>query len=436
VTWSRLEWAIVVASSLVLLGGAASAATTGPVSASQRAVPRVPLAGVEQHLAAFQRIANRNGGNRAAGTKGYDESASYVARRMRAAGYLVRLQEFEFPYVTDRSPPILRALGGRDWTFRANRDYATLAYSGSGRVEAPVTAVDLLVPSPKANASTSGCEASDFRDFPRGAVALLQRGTCTFRVKVAHAIAAGARAVVLANEGNAGRTGLFAGTLGTPQVGVPAIASSFAVGEALRNGLRNGATGITVTVAADMVAERRTTRNVIAESRGGSAADVVVAGAHLDSVERGPGINDNGSGSAVILEVAEQIAKVRPANRVRFVWWGAEELGLLGSRHYVDALSREARRRIALYLNFDMVGSPNFVRFVYDGDGSASRSGDAASPAGSAVIEQVFRRYFAARKLPLREIRMGGSSDHAPFAAVGIPVGGLFTGADGRKSAA
>jgi Zn-dependent M28 family amino/carboxypeptidase len=411
---------------LVTLVASAAAVDNGARTAEQ--APGVSFAGIREHLAAFQAIARRNGGNRFAGTRGYDESASYVARRMRAAGYRVRFQELVFPFVADRSPPTLQPVQASAWPYRAGRDFATFGYSGSGRVEGPVVAVDLVVPSPEPNASTSGCEDADFAGFPRGAVALLQRGTCTFRVKVANAIEAGASAVVVFNEGNDGRRDLVAGTLGTPQVRVPALAASFELGDELRNGVRTGATGATVRLSADMVVERRRTRNVIAESRAGRAGNVVVVGAHLDSVQRGPGINDNGSGSAVILEVAEQIARTKPRNRLRFVWWGAEELGLLGSRHYVQRLSPAARRQIALYLNADMVGSPNFVRFVYDGE-----AGNA--PAGSAAIERVFTSYFRSRRIEYRETGLGGGSDHASFAAAGIPVGGLFTGADGRKSA-
>ena len=311
---------------------------------AQQPAARVTSAGLQEHLAAFQRIATRNGGNRFAGTAGYDASARYVASRMRAAGYRVRMQEFAFPFVFDRSPPLLRP-GGGDWSFRANRDYGTLLYSGAGRVEAPVVAVDLLFPSPAPNTSTSGCEAEDFASFPRGAVALLQRGTCFFREKVENAIRAGAGAVVVMNEGNAGRRELFQATLGAPQAAIPALAASTAVGDALRNGRRTGSTGVTVTLRTDMVAEQRRTRNVIAESRTGDPSDLVVAGAHLDSVDRGPGINDNGSGSATVLEAAEQLARTKPRNRLRFVWWGAEELGLLGSRHYVERLSSTEKPR-------------------------------------------------------------------------------------------
>ena len=429
----RQSAALVVGSLVILVGvGAAAADSTAPRSAAQRPDVKIPVAGIREHLVALQAFANRHGGNRLAGTAGYDASARYVATRMRAAGYNVRFQEFDFPLVVDRSPPSLRPVGAGAWSYQAGRDYATLGYSGSDQIEAPVAAVDLLVPSPRPNASTSGCEISDFTSFPAGAVALLQRGTCLFRQKVENAIAAGASAVVVFNEGNNGRRGLISGTLGPPQVGVPALGTSYALGLELRKGVREGPTGVTVRLRTEMIAEQRTTRNVIAESRAGNPGNVVVVGAHLDSVQRGPGINDNGSGSAVILEVAEQLADVRPRNRLRFIWWGAEELGLLGSRHYVSNLSADTRRRIALYLNVDMVGSRNFVRFVYDGDGSASRS---QFPAGSAAIERAFTQYFVARKLPYAETRLGGS-DHLPFAQADIPVGGLFTGTDDLKSAA
>jgi Zn-dependent M28 family amino/carboxypeptidase len=411
------------------VAGAAGSASGSLLDAGQRE-SRIPAAAIREHLAAFQRIAELNGGNRAAGTSGYDASARYVAARMRRAGYAVRLQEFSFPYVVDRSPPLLRALAPADWGFRANRDYATLAYSGAGRFQGDVFAVDLVVPSPRANGSTSGCETADFAGFPAGAVALLQRGTCLFREKVANAVAAGAGAVVVFNEGNSGRRGLFAGSLGSPQTSVPALAASFEVGESLRRGARTGRTGVEVELRADVVAETRRAANVIAEGRTGDAGNLVVAGAHLDSVPAGPGINDNASGSAVLLEVAERLATVRPRNRLRFAWWAAEELGLIGSRHYVRRLSATERRAHALYLNLDMVGSPNYVLFVYDGDGSSG----GGHPAGSEAIERVFARYLAGRRLPIRKTAIGGRSDHAPFAAAGIPVGGVFTGADGEKS--
>ena len=124
------------------------------------------------------------------------------------------------------------------------------------------------------------------------------------------------------------------------------------------------------------------TSNVIAETPDGDPNNVIVVGAHLDSVGVGPGINDNGSGSATILEIAEQIRKVKPRNKIRFIWFGAEEHGLLGSEAYVDSLPQSERDKIAAMLNFDMVGSPNFVRFVYDGDLSDSEPPEGGAPAG------------------------------------------------------
>lgn len=186
----------------------------------------------------------------------------------------------------------------------------------------------------------------------------------------------------------------------------------------------------------DAVAETRVTWNVIAETTSGNPDNVVVVGAHLDSVTDGPGIQDNGSGSATILEIAEQMHKVKPQNKVRFMWYGAEEAGLLGSEFYVGSLSQAQQDKIALMLNFDMVGSPNFVRFVYDGDNSdfpVSRD-VAAGPPGSDVIEQVFLDYFIAQGLPVEPTAFDGRSDYGPFIDVGIPAGGLFTGAEGLKT--
>ena len=114
------------------------------------------------------------------------------------------------------------------------------------------------------------------------------------------------------------------------------------------------------------------TANVLAEKTGTNDDNVVMAGAHLDSVLAGPGINDNGSGSAAILEAAVQLAKLKPQNTLRFAWWGAEESGLVGSTNYVNGLSQAEKDRIALYLNFDMVGSPNYIFMTYDATSRAS----------------------------------------------------------------
>ena len=173
--------------------------------------------------------------------------------------------------------------------------------------------------------------------------------------------------------------------------------------------------GARAHVNVDAASERRVAHNVIAETPGGDGEHVVMAGGHLDSVRGGPGINDNGSGAATLIEAAEAIGPDPPGSRVRLAFWGAEELGLLGSRHYVSSLDRAERRQISAYINFDMVGSPNAVpEFYADGD---------------AELGRVLRR---AAGRPLGGVSVGGSSDHAPFMAAGVPVNGLYTGANER----
>ncbi|RKS68320.1 Zn-dependent M28 family amino/carboxypeptidase [Actinomadura pelletieri DSM 43383] len=174
--------------------------------------------------------------------------------------------------------------------------------------------------------------------------------------------------------------------------------------------------------------------NLIADWPGGDTANTLMVGAHLDSVTAGPGINDNGSGSAANLEVALAVASTgyKPARHLRFGWWGAEELGLIGSKYYVQNLPSAERSRIKGYLNFDMVGSPNPGYFAYDGDGSSGRGG----PAGSAEIERVLRAHFASINVPVEDTAFDGRSDYGPFIQYNIAAGGLFTGAEGRKTAA
>ncbi|MFW6692889.1 M28 family peptidase [Streptomyces sp. MAR4 CNX-425] len=177
--------------------------------------------------------------------------------------------------------------------------------------------------------------------------------------------------------------------------------------------------------------------NLIADWPGGNPEDVLMVGAHLDSVTSGAGINDNGSGSAGILEVALQVARsgYTPEKHLRFAWWGAEELGLIGSRHYVNSLTAAEVARIGGYYNFDMIGSPNGGYFIYDGDDSDG-TGSGPGPDGSAYLEDVLEDYFASIGVPSRGTDFSGRSDYGPFIARGVPAGGTFTGAEGRKTQA
>jgi Zn-dependent M28 family amino/carboxypeptidase len=247
---------------------------------------------------------------------------------------------------------------------------------------------------------------------------------------------AGAVGVVIFNEGNDDpsddRVGVINGTLDPPLFKIPVIGTSLAVGTELYKHLQNGQdVGVRLVVDAKVVTTR--TSNVIANTKTGRADRTVVVGAHLDSVPEGPGINDNGSGSAVILEIAEAMAElgIKPRNQVRFAFWGAEESGLIGSEHYVASLTARERKDIAVNINFDMLASPNYVRFVYDGNGSDTAD---SGPVGSGVVEDIFVDYFASANLETEPTAFDGRSDYGPFIAAGIPAGGLFSGAEDIKT--
>ena len=422
----------------------------------------VTVAGIREHQAAFQDFADANDGIRASGTEGYDLSADYVAGLMEDAGFAVTRQPFNFAFYEELSPSALRQVAPNDVTYTYAEDFLTLDYSGAGEVTAAaVTAVDIVLAPPRSPV-TSGCDGDfaeesvggpifphpegpdDFASFPAGHVALMQRGACSFGLKVVNAQAAGASAAIIFNQGNASdRMDLFPGTLGNP-VSIPALGViSFEFGEELANLIDEG---LQVDIVTDTISEVRSTENVIAETPVGDPTNVVVVGAHLDSVTAGPGINDNGSGSGTILEIAQVYAQQDrvPRNQLRFMWYGAEESGLLGSEFYVANLDEDEIANIAAMVNFDMVGSPNYVRFVYDGDNSAfpadPATGVQEGPAGSGAIESLFADYFEAMfgtatfegSAPTP---FNGRSDYGPFIAVDIPAGGLFTGAEGHKTA-
>ena len=405
---------------LALPAAATAASRTGCLSRTnttyQALLECVTLNGVRAHQAALQAIANANNGTRAAGTTGYTKSVDYVSGLLKDAGYNVTFSPFQFVF---DGATLLQQLTP------VNASYETGAFTGSGigDVTASVTAVDINLTPPRA--STSGCEAADFAGFPAGRIALIQRGTCTFAVKALNAQAAGASAVVIFNQGNTpDREGLIVGTLAPEEATIPVVGASFANGEALAQA---GST-------AHVHVEERTDVNVIAELPGKNTNNVVMAGAHLDSVPEGPGINDDGSGSAAILETALMMAKLKPQNTVRFAWWGDEEGGLIGSTAYVDSLSQAARDRIALYMNYDMIGSPNYIQTVYDADQSTFEA-PVAIPDGSTAIEDLYESYYTMVGEPYDDSGFDGRSDYQAFIENDIPSGGLFTGAEEIKTA-
>ncbi|MET9426354.1 M28 family metallopeptidase [Streptomyces sp. NPDC003036] len=380
-----------------------------------------------KHLEMFQRIADSAGGHRAAGSLGHDASAAYVYQQLKKAGYQVEYQKFDFVYTETQAEklavvsPSPRAIDIKAMTYTASTPV--------GGLKAAVAAV----PAP-ATDTTPGCEATDYATGTfTGKIALIKRGGCTFADKQSQAAAAGAVGAIIYNN----TEGAMSGTLGDPAVGkIPTGGITKADGEKLAADAAAGPVEVNFEIR--QLRETRSTNNVIAETQRGNAANTVMLGAHLDSVTAGPGINDNGSGSAGLLDVALKFAKSkekdRTTNKVRFAWWSAEENGLLGSEHYVEQLSELDRKEIKLYLNFDMIASPNYGLFVYDGDNSDA-VGAPAGPTGSAQIERDITTFMDARGLPHEGTDFTGRSDYGPFIAVGIPSGGTFTGAEGTKTA-
>ena len=396
------------------------------------------LEDIRAHQKALQEVADQNNGNRMATSQGYKQSVAYVVGRLRAAGYEVRLQDFYLNLASDQSPPELRLVSPLAYNFIADVDFSSMSFSGTKELNAPVEAIDLKIPSLFANDSTSGCEADDFLDFKPGNIALIQRGGCNFAKKVTLARAALASGVIIFNDGSEGHQELISSRLDNSSAEFPVLGASFAVGNAFRGKVLKGPTGVVAALKIDVQNSARIVQNIIAETALGDNSRIVAIGAHLDSVQAGPGINDNGSGSATILKIAELYSRLNlsPRNKLRFMWFGAEEFGLVGSEFYVDSLSTQEKKNIMAMLNFDMLGSPNYVRFVYDGDNSGkSEAVGIAGPQGSQAIEKIFLDYFAELKLPTQPSAFNGRSDYGPFIAVGIPAGGLFSGAEGIKSA-
>ena len=308
-------------------------------------------------------------------------------------------------------------------------------YSGSGTVTGVVQGVnDNIVPLPVGqpdSTSNAGCEDADFTGFT-GDIALIQRGTCFFSEKIANAVEAGAEAVIIFNEGNSEeRSGVDFGQASFPQ-DVPVIEMSAEAGAALVEYIEAEAEAgrqVTLTVTTSTVSEVRESENVIAETTTGRTDRVVVSGAHLDSVIEGPGINDNGSGSAAQLEVALQMAKlgIEPVNQVRFIWFGAEEAGLSGIcllRQPAQQARAQEHRRDA-QLRHGRLAQPGW--FVYDGDASDTPS---TGSTGSGVVEDVFVDFFDSIGRETEPTAFDGRSDYDAFVAAGIPAGGLFTGAE------
>ncbi|MCW1249665.1 M20/M25/M40 family metallo-hydrolase [Acaricomes phytoseiuli] len=384
-----------------VLAGSAIPAQAGPAPLPLELTQKVTTDGVFRQLQAFQRIAQTNNGNRAAGTSGYERSLEYVVNKLTQAGFRVSTPEFTYRKSTVERTKISQG--------KTNYDGRAFDYSASTPVDG--------ITAPLRVASRVGCQASDYPATTRGAIVLIQRGQCTFAQKQQLATQPGASAALIYNSA----PGSFNGNLGEDASGIPIAALSGDTGQALlkRQGSR-------ITVDIQVRIEQTKEKNVIAQTRSGHTDNVVMAGTHLDGVPAGSGINDNASGSAALLETALQLgSNPQIENSVRFAWWGAEELGLIGSRACVEKMPFEQQLDIAMYLNFDMIGSPNAGYFVNGYNTSPSST----EPVGSREMANAFASYIQNEKgiVPDKQ-PLGGGTDHVYFARAGIPSAGLFTG--------
>jgi len=398
--------------------GPVPSAKAGAVEFAEPLSKKVSANALVGHLAKLQEIADANGGTRAVGTPGYEASVEYVAKVLRDKGFDVQTPEFVAKVFKSGNPEL--TVSG------ATVDSTVLQFS-AGTPADGVSGPLVAAPADE----TPGCVPADYNGLPvKGAVVLVDRGSCPFREKETIAAKLGALALVVANNVDEANMG---GTLGEQgEVTIPVIGVSKADGARLR------ATPGPATVKLEADTRAVAARNVIAQTTTGSPHDVVMAGAHLDSVPEGPGINDNGSGVAAILETAVQLGGApQIKNAVRFGFWGAEELGIVGSKKYVQSLDLDKLKDIALYLNFDMIGSPNPGYFTYDGDQStAVGKGQSVPrvPEGSAGIERTLVAYLKSEGKTPQDTGFDGRSDYDGFTLAGVPVGGLFSGAEEKMS--
>lgn len=330
---------------------------------------------------------------RGAGTESEANAIRYVKRQFESYGYDVTLQPFTFIGYTAPTAIELSGVQG-EW----NPDAFT--YSVSGDVSGELVSAGLG-------------RVGDFDGVDvEGKIVLIQRGEITFAQKIVNASEAGAAGVIIYNNTD----GSLSGTLGEPDDRyIPAITLSKAEGEELR---RHIGETVRLTIEGAETSER-TSHNVIASkapvNKKKATDDVLIIGAHHDSVEGAPGANDDASGTAVTLELAKVFKNVPTDTEIRFITFGAEELGLLGSYHYVDSLPQTERDRIIGYFNLDMVGSRDagdLVLRTLDG-----------SPNLVTELSQAASERLNGFPTPIGE---GGRSDHVPFAEAGIPAGAFI----------
>jgi hypothetical protein len=452
----RASWVIGVCAGVVLALCTAPTATAAPKvncatqvnDTPSKLLPCITQDDLWNHMKNLQAIADANPSpadghpSRNSGEPGYKASVDYVAKVMSDAGYNVTIQPYKFTYYAYTAQPVFREISPTAHTYPAGVEWNPGQSTGTTTAAVQPAAGIILPPTPSPS-SASGCAVGDFSGFVPGKVALIQRGGCNFGVKVQNAQAAGATGAIIFNEGNPDRTALLNGSLvdaaGNPIIPtIPVAFTSFATGTALLNEYQPaGQPVVNISIQA-LVKPNADDYNVIAESPGGDKNHVVVVDAHLDAIY-GAGMLDNGSGSVTILDVAQQMKNVNPLNKLRFIWFGGEELGLLGSEYYVNNLSSNNLSHIGYDLDADVTATPNYTIGVLDPAAPDFFGGTVSNTFPNRVYKpsQVARdqaiAYFDSVGLN-HELLSPEGTDAISFNKVGIPASGLLTGQDCCKS--
>lgn len=404
----------------VLLVSCSSKPASTPADLARELASKVKVDAVVAHLHKLQDVANANGGTRADGTAGYQASVDYVVKTLSDKGFDVQTPEAGRLSLQKQGT---EALSVGDRTFAATQA-SLLVQTPAGGLTAPAVHA----------AKLAGCTPGDYAGTAvKGAIAVTDDTACSVSDKQKAALANGAVALLVRSA--RGDQGAPAGLFNPgyyKQLTVPVGVIGAEADAALWH------TTVPVKLSLDSKSVETKTRNVVAQTKTGSTQNVVVVGAHLDSFEHSPGINDDGSGVAAVLETALQLGPSPSiTNAVRFCFWAAEEQGVTGSTQYVSGLARDQIDDIALYLNFDLLGSPNAGYFTYDGDQSGPASRDVPPekvPAGSAGVERTLSGYLNLAGRRPADQPLGAAADYYPFLMAGVPVGGVTTGAAGKKT--
>ncbi len=397
-----------------------------------------------KHMVNLENLAKANPGpdghpSRNAGEPGYKASVDYIAKLMKEAGYNVTIQQYTIPYSAFTSIPSFSEVSPSSQSFAVGTDYSVPNYSGSSNlVSAPVQSVGgIIIPPTPAPSSTSGCSMSDFSGFTAGNVALIQRGGCNYANKVINAIAAGATGVIIFNEGNPGRTSPDGCALVDENTGnayvspIPVICNStFAVGQELYTQAQSSTPKIDLNIQT-IVDLNRADYNLIAESRFGDPNHIAVVEGHLDAIY-GEGMLDNASGSVTILETALKMRNTPTRSKLRYIWFGGEEIGALGSTYYVSGLSASDISKIVFDLDADVTATQNYNINLADPNYSASASFFPTSPINVLTASQLGNNYFINYFSSIGKVAISApfgndGTDSQNFAFIDVPNSGMLT---------